>query len=425
MFLKLHYPHDGKHVGQIHVGKREKETEKVYPYRKFKADAVAEHINKLPDAECDYYITANACCKWERAKENIYTLNNIVIDCDVHSVPGALPYSQADLIVDAVFQADGLEEPNTIVYTGRGIQFWWAIEPLSYKWLSAYEKIRNKMIDAVTVALASLSIPVSIDEKASKNYVGYFRLPGSYNTKSGTWGCLDIRHTDRINIVAKLQEMQKDETRHHRMPKIPAGGLRSMGSAAAREASLISLISLRNAPAGDEKRDLFLFADYCIWSDIIFEHDDIMAHLLKMNTLFKEPFSVDVIEAYMQTAKEKRYKITNATIIDWLDITPQEQILVGLYPNKRAVERAAKRKDKEETRKRIIGLYEQGHTQVEICEQVGCSRTKVAAVLKEKRSSADDRKWKAVDLHKQGQSPETIAEQLKISKRTVYRYIAS
>ena len=32
---------------------------------------------------------------------------------------------------------------------------------------------------------------------------------------------------------------------------------------------------------------------------------------------------------------------------------------------------------------------------------------------------------KAVDLHRQGQSPETIAEQLKISKRTVYRYIAS
>ena len=423
LFIGLHYPCNGEFVGQIHVGKREKGREEVYPYRRFKADAVAENINKLPDDECDYYITANACVKWRREKENIYTLNNIVIDCDVHSVSGALPYTQADSIVDAVLQTDGLEKPNSVVYTGRGVQLWWAIEPLSYKWIAAYEKIRNKMINAVSSAVVSLPIAVSVDERASKNIVGFFRLPGSYNTKSGTWGCLNILHTNRINIVEKLQEMQKNETRKHRMPKIPTGGLRSMGSAASREASLISLIKLRNAPPGDEKRDLFLFFDYCIWSEIIFEHDDIMAHLLRMNELFKEPLPAAVVEGYMQTAKEKRYKITNARIIKDLEITQQEQVLIGMYQNKREESRADKRKKKEETRQRIISLSEQGYTQAEICGQIGCSRTKVRAVLKPQGTTKDGRQWQAISLHRQGCSPEDIAEQLQISKRTVYRYI--
>lgn len=425
LFMKLHYPNEGEYFGQVHISRREKGQEKVLPYRRFKADTVAKDVATLPDDECDYYITANAFVKWQRLSENIYTLNNIVIDCDVHSVQGALPYPKADLIVDAVLQNDELERPNSVIYTGRGVQLWWAIDPLSYKWIAAYEKIRDKIICSVEESVSSLPFDVNVDKIASRNAAGLFRLPGSYNTKSGTWGIIDILHTDRINIVEKLQELQKRETRKHKMPKVPFGGLRSMGSAAGREASLVSLIRLRNAPAGNENRDLFLFIDYCIWAEIIHEHDDIMAHLLKMNALFKEPMPASEVEAYMQSAKTKRYKITNAKIIDKLGITSQEQVLIGMYPNKREAERSANREKKEETRKRIIALSEQGHTQVEICEKVGCSRSKVAAVLKPQKTAADDRKWKALSLYEQGLTLEMIAKQLKVSRRTVYRYIAS
>ena len=108
----------------------------------------------------DYYIVANSfkSPKFRRAV-NVHSLTNIVVDIDVHHARGGIKgcrdviMQRLDALLYLIFvkKPIGLPCPNTVVHTGRGIQLWWTIKPLSakklkyiYKGIQEYRK-RNQL----------------------------------------------------------------------------------------------------------------------------------------------------------------------------------------------------------------------------------------------------------------------------------------
>lgn len=386
-FAELHYEYDPDHIGAVHIWKRAPGDAGPRYMEKVRVDDLEDRLESLEyDESRDLYITANSFVRYRRDMDDLYTLYNIVIDVDVHDGFGSLPDCWAGQLERAVRDRGTLPDPNTVVHTGRGLQLWWAIEPASYKVVPMYRKAVRWLTGEVRAAIGTVASPglrekADVDSAASINAAGLFRLPGSFNTKSGTWGYFEILHYRRLKLGDICGELSVRNTAGSRNPKIPKGGLPVIAAAASREESLMTLISVRDAELNSETRDLILFCDYCVWSEIIHDHEDIMEHLRSLNRLFREPLSEAELEAYMSTARRKRYRITNATIIDKLAITAEEQRIIGLYPNRREMEREARRDAKRLRNELITGLGEKGLTHAEIAMQAGCSVRTVERIL--------------------------------------------
>ena len=94
----------------------------------------------------NYYIMANSVKRFtKRSGENLFSLNNIVMDFDIHSKISQ--YEREMLINEFVwrlkrdlFTTGELITPNVIHYTGRGVQLWFHIESTSAKLLFLYHK---------------------------------------------------------------------------------------------------------------------------------------------------------------------------------------------------------------------------------------------------------------------------------------------
>ena len=171
------------------------------------------------------------------------------------------------------------------------------------------------------------------------------------------------------------------EKRKQRVPSIAPGSGVSINTSLERERALRQLVMLRQAHGTvTGQRDMFLFCVHCIWSHLA-DSEDIMSHVRAFNQLFSDPLTDAEVEGYMSTANEKRYQATNATIIDRLEITEAEQDRICFYTNKRAQERAVARQKKAERDAKILQMYTDGASVVDIASAVGCSRPTVYSVL--------------------------------------------
>ena len=164
------------------------------------------HVSK----SLDYYITANSFNGVERKAESLFGLHNIVVDVDLHtderlSVKEILEFPRkkrmsktgsvagnGNLEYD-VFQGNplnifcqkffrdvvagaGAPSPTAIVYTGRGIQLWWHIIPISIKCVTWYQEIQQTLVMAIDAMLQDYPelAEFQIDGGASSNKAGYF-----------------------------------------------------------------------------------------------------------------------------------------------------------------------------------------------------------------------------------------------------------
>ena len=141
----------------------------------------------------NYYVMANTVKRYTtRTSDNLFSLNNIVLDYDIHS--NISRYEREQLIDEFVwrlnrdlFTTGELITPNVVHYTGRGVQFWFHIESTSAKLLFLY----HKAIDYIAVIIRewlkeypTLQRHIEPDISSSKNAVGLFRMFNTYNTKA-------------------------------------------------------------------------------------------------------------------------------------------------------------------------------------------------------------------------------------------------
>ena len=435
-FAALHFAPDPEHVGRAAVFGRGKGGQ-LYRIFYCAADELPEKLEGFKLWNQDYYITANTFAGGDRRAENLFTLQNIVVDVDCHAE--GLSAAQRAHMIDAFefFLLEDLEgpRPNTIVKTGRGVQLWYAIEPVSHWKAQQYEAVRESLIEAVQRILADQAAlsGLELDRGATHNAAGVFRLPGSYNSKTGARGSFYHLHDDRLDVLEEAQRLAVEEIRKPKakIQQIPEGGADSVAVAMFRQAKLGQLLTLRQQSgqqAGEELRDLFLFCLYNSWGRVCPDHEAIMERVEALNRRFLVPLPDRELRAYLSSSEKVRYKLSNQKIIDLLAITPEEQAAIGFYPggngqnNLREQQRQEARDRKAERDAKICELYIDGQNQKAIAEAVGCSEATVGRVLR--REGHESRREQ---LHEQilqqlqnGHTVAEVAEQVGVSASAVY-----
>ena len=359
----------------------------------------------------DYYITANSVSGTSRTKDGLFGLQNIVVDVDCHeegmdareAVEAFLWRARRDLWSDGT-----LPMPNSIVRTGRGVQLWWAIVPCHVSCQFHYDQIKVGILDNLEAMLDEYpDLELTLDRSASMNPVGYFRLPGTYNTAAKRYGSFEILRTERYNthelaeyISPLPREERPSRASQSRSVAVPMQECdiivlhNNYSTGANRVMQLIKLRNLRDNEVGAETRNNLCFSVYNALR-MSYDHDEAMERLRAYNEGFKQPMTERELEQTICAAKRKGgYKYKNESLIELLDITEEEQDIIGMHPfhgtykpwshakpnATRDAVRKARRDDRDD---KIIALYQEGVSQAETARRLGISRNTVARVLKD------------------------------------------
>ena len=404
-FVQMHYPAPERYDGFCSLYIKQGDG-------KFKT-LVCRHMSEFPKFvrkidfhKADYYLAANSFRKPKRSSRNLFSLNNIVIDIDCHYF-SYKKEKQMRAAMNRLFTAlaewedDVVPKPNTVVSTGRGVQVWWKVEQAAAAISSIYEAVVEYFIDALENLIRNMGISnfFNVDSACSRNKAGLFRMPGTYNTKSHTYGRVMFVSEDEINLYEYYSEVvRKDLNLAWKSAAFNPMALQdvtpqAVALARRRADALFKLQKIRQdegVGAGEELRDLFLLCLASVTNNV-YDQDEQLELCAKMNSLFIKPLEERKWKKYISTCLRKKYMITNARIIDFLAITDKEQDLIGLHPytGGSAVDREAAKKEAEKKRrakkrrdKSIVKFANDGMDKQDIAEQVGVTAMTVGNVLK-------------------------------------------
>ena len=422
-WLNIHFPSDSNYQGRVFIGQRKGEDAGIYNLTRCNINELAGFMPRMHISQnLDYYVMANSVSGVSRKTDDVFALHNIVIDVDCHgedvgTTPTELSASFVWLCQRDLWRDGSMPVPNSIVYTGRGVQFWWAIDAISVKLHWIYKRIQEWMMDKLQEIVDENSMRLnglSIDRGASKKIAGWFRLPCTYNTQAGRWGMLQIERTQRYShqelfdlIPEGYQSPYKEKEPKREFSNsqsfIP---LEDMDCDVMRDGSsrmalrvhqLIKLRALRKARLQDEMRDRFCFSVYC---SLLADYSEAEAweRLCLFNKGFTEPLGERNLAQMMSSAEVKMYKLKNDTLIELLEISEEEQAIIGLFPTgtKKAERKASnftrdllRRTRKEDRDYRIITMFTDGESKAEIARILGISRPTVIKVLAEYESALE------------------------------------
>ena len=133
-WFERHFPPSTFH-GRIQIGRRKNDgfgLQKLFLGEREQVQEFLQEMHASP--HLDYYIMANTNCGVSRKAEGLFTLQNIVIDIDCHNTEVS-PWERDDIFEKLSWRL--AEEKDTdipsrtsIVWTGRGLQHWWALRPV-------------------------------------------------------------------------------------------------------------------------------------------------------------------------------------------------------------------------------------------------------------------------------------------------------
>jgi len=287
----------------------------------------------------DVFFSQNTFYRKARRIETVRQLRSLYVDLDFY----LFNYTPEQILfwLEADFFKSTIPEPNLIIFSGQGIVLIWTIEPAPYMALPLWQAVQNYLIDKLK--------PLGGDPKAA-DAARIFRLAGSTSSKNGN----EVRVQYRHDYQYTLREIQ-DEYLPELKPKTkkPRPGRKKKvvhlfnlyTLHGARLQDLDKLVTIR-AGDMDGYREITLFL-YRYWS-CCFEQDPgaALQHTLEFNRLFTHPLPEREVvratksaqKAYEAKSDKKAneqalamgypgagYRISNAKIISWLGITPEEQ----------------------------------------------------------------------------------------------------
>ena len=367
---------------------------------------VGKSLEKMEDFHQyqEYFLTANSfSTPKERKKKNLYTIQNIVLDIDIHSAKRDRDFfvQRLDAVLYLAFKDKTfpLPVPNTVVYTGRGIQLWWAVCPFSAKeLLYVYHDLVRYFAGEITKRInedKELKKHVIVDAAASKKESGLFRMPGTWNAKSRTFGSFRILHENKFDAVSLFFDRHpKTGKPFIKYKSKRKNGFRDYGKY--MEEKIRHLIKLRREEGLDENgfRDLYCLIVYCAYLSSGTAEDIAWGKTIALNESFQRPLPEKELRSYMSSATEKKYRFTFEKVIEYLDIDEKEQETIRLKParvrkeeremaKKRAKENRVRRKEEKEKKKlRVLELLMKGYTQQKIAGIIGCTQSTVSKIIK-------------------------------------------
>ena len=351
----------------------------------------------------DYYIMANTVKRYTtRTSDNLFSLNNIVLDYDIHS--NISRYEREQLIDEFVwrlnrdlFTTGELITPNIVHYTGRGVQLWFHIESTSAKLLFLY----HKAIDYIAIIIRewlkeypTLQRHIEPDISSSKNAVGLFRMFNTYNTKAKTMTVADVLHDKKINLnelVKQLEDSEpvkeylkrkeqikkrykKQELNEDYEPEERKNGYSALHYK--RIKIIEELARETENPVGH--RDMMIFLAFNSARQI-YSFESAKKICRKINRSFSEPLP-DIEYIFKQ---DKVYQIKNSTFFEKLGVSQDELINMGKYemsrPNiTRDLARGQRKAERQMKKDMAEKFIKSGMTLKEIAERTGLSISTVS-----------------------------------------------
>lgn len=418
---------------------------------KLRIDIISSSKNKK-----NVYITNNTFKTFRGRTENdnegekagLFSYNNIVIDIDCHdkNISSSQNYTimhSLSLILEEELK-DKIPMFNIIHFTGRGIQLWWCFEQVSTKLKFFYRTAMYGLVEEINRILnldkCSEFSCVHIDGTTTKEN-GYFRLFDTYNTHASKYSMSVIKNEN----IYKLQELfdsvsdnldfSKKIKINNENKEVPVWTQFNIQNR--KRMNLIeSLVRDRTKSVGS--RDNYLFIYYnCARG--IYGSDLAQKKANYLNDSFDTPLSKNEVsnifkEVDARYKSENPYFFKNSTIIEWFNITEEEQEKYNFKPaglgdfngseriqnRTRDEERRIRREIKEY---RIINLYVSGMTQEEVSKELGCSRPTVSKLLKKHNISRKQENIRNIQLLKADGCIQTeVSNLLGLGIATVKRY---
>jgi len=333
--LFQHNPQDAD--GYITLAKKDQSGRFIQEH--YKPDQLATHLTNVMGE--DVFFSQNTFYRKARRIETIRQLRSLYVDLDFYVFNYSPGWILETLSED--FYRRSIPEPNLVIFSGQGLVLIWLIEPVPYKALPLWQAVQNYLVNQLK--------PLGGDPKAA-DAARVFRIAGSTSSKNGHEVRVEYRH----NYRHTLREIQSEYLPELTPPSeaIPKKGRKKKvvhlynlySLYAARLKDLDTLVTIREGFMPN-CREITLFL-YRYWS-CCFEQNpqEALRQTLEFNRTFLYPLSEkEAVRATRSAEKaynaksdkeaDKRakamgypgagYHISNAKIIEWLNITPEEQM---------------------------------------------------------------------------------------------------
>jgi len=396
------FPPETEYVGWVQFATLNKGKMQSLGYSDFEhIEEKAENL-KIKKSQ-NYYIMANTVKRFTtRNSDNLFSLNNIVLDYDIHT--NISRYEREQLIDEFVwrlnrdlFTTGELITPNVVHYTGRGVQLWFHIESTSAKLLFLY----HKAIDYIAIIIRewlkeypTLQRHIEPDISSSKNAVGLFRIFNTYNTKAKTMTVVDVLHDRAINLNDLIKQLEdsepvkeylkrkeqikkrykKQELNEDYEPEERKSGYSALHYK--RIKIIEELARETENPVGH--RDIMIFLVFNSARQI-YPFETAKKICRKINRSFSEPLP-DIEYIFKQ---DKVYQIKNSTFFEKLGVSQDELINMGKYemsrPNiTRDLARGQRKAERQMKKDMAEKFIKSGMTLKDVAERTGLSVSTVS-----------------------------------------------
>lgn len=399
--------------GWITVAKKENGEFRQYH---FQPEQLADELSKWLDE--DVFFSQNTFYKPERAIQNIRQLRSLYIDLDFY----LFNYDSEWVIgkLEHEFFGQTLPEPNIKIFSGQGLVLIWLLDPVPYKALPLWQAVQNHFL--------SVLAELGGDPKAA-DAARIFRIDGSINSKNGVEVHAEYRHEYRYELrqiqydyLPELNEIvTKTEKKKPGRKKKAVQLFNTYKLHYARLMDLVQLVEIRNYKVtGYRETICFLYRYWlcCYTNDPL----EALHQTQAFNLQFNNPLPLNEVERATRSAEkawEARsneeanriamqkgypgagYNISNKKLIDWLDITDDEQQLLRtiISPNEKR------------RRKRIANMETRREQGVRPREEY----------IKEQQDKKQDNLRKIEEMLAEGLKQTEIAKALSVSKGWVSR----
>ncbi len=398
--------HHANADGWITLAKREGDKYRQYHYR---LEGISSVLSQWLGE--DLYFSQNTFYRPSRKIEYIRQLRALYVDVDQYLL-NLDPEWVIGSMENGLFR-DKLPEPNIIIHSGRGLALVWLLEPVPAKALPLWQAVENYLVRQLAT--------FGGDAKAS-DAARILRMGGTVNSKVNEPVLVQYSHDVRYQLrdiereylpplsPKKLKEQADADAKvHHKMYKVYSLHY-------ARLTDLVKLCELREwAVTGHREVILFL---YRYWSCcFLADTEEALQGTLELNEQFNEPLHRrEVVQAtrsaekafYAKSnpeanriAQEKGYpgagyNVSNAKLIEWLDITEDEQkhmqTIIGRsvkYGRNNLRRSEARRAEGKQTRDQYTQKANQRRTEALKLKSEGMSYKEIATCMKISKSAVN------------------------------------
>lgn len=315
-----------------------KKVNGTFIQRNYKPVQLAEQLSSYMGE--DIYYSQNTFYKPQRRIENIRQLRSLYVDLDCHKLGYKPEWVLGKLELEQFRQT--IPEPNLAIFSGRGLVLIWLIEPVSYHALPLWNAVQNYLLGQLK--------ELGGDSKAI-DAARVFRVAGSVNSKNKAMVKVEYRHSYKYTLRDIQYDYLPELTPRPKGEKAKPGRKKKIihlynlySLYHARVLDITKLIELRNYDmSGYREIICFLYRYWtlCLCNDT----EDALRQTYELNSTFTHPlperelkratgsaekaYEAKSNKAANEIAKKQGYpgagyNISNAKLIQWLDITQDE-----------------------------------------------------------------------------------------------------